>query len=319
MSSASARILDSVLPLVGDTPMVRLRKLPAAGMAEVIVKLESFNPAGSVKDRAALAMIEAAEREGRLSPGDILVEPTSGNTGIGLALVAAVKGYRLVVVMPDDTPRQRQSVLRNYGAQIELTPASGLMRAAVERARSIAAANPRCLVLQQFDNPANPGAHRETTALEILDACEGKLDAFVCGVGTGGTITGVGSVLRDRVPGVRVVAVEPEKSPVLSGGSPGMHGIWGIGAGFVPKVLDRNVIDEVVRCSEAVALEVAYRLAREEGISAGISSGAAVWGALHVAVKLGAGKRVVTLLPDSWDRYSTDDGSPILGSEKFVI
>ncbi len=300
--------------------MVRLRKLPAAGLAETIVKLESFNPAGSVKDRPALAMIEAAEREGRIKPGDILVEPTSGNTGIGLALVAAVKGYRLVVTMPEDTPPERQWLLRNYGAQVVLTPAGEFMMGAVARAKQIVETNPRCCMLQQFDNPANPDVHRRTTALEILDACENRLDAFVSAVGTGGTITGVGEVIKERVPSVRIVAVEPEGSAVLSGRPPGRHGIWGTGAGFVPGVLNRKVIDEVITCTEAVALEVAYRLAREEGISAGVSSGAAVWGALLVARRLGAGKRVVTILPDSWDRYtSTAEVSPIIGSPKFVI
>jgi cysteine synthase len=318
-SRESRRIYDSILPLVGETPMVRLRKLAVAGMAEVVVKLESFNPAGSVKDRASLAMIEAAERGGRIKSGDILVEPTSGNTGIGLALVSAVKGYRLVVVMPDDTPPERQAILRNYGAQVVLTPARELMQGAVRRAQRILENNERCFMLQQFENPANPEVHRRTTAGEILDACEGKIDAFVSAAGTGGTITGVGEVLKQRLPSVKVVVVEPELSAVLSGRQPGPHGIWGIGPGFVPSVLNRNVIDEIITCADSVAVEVAYRLAREEGISAGVSSGAAVWGALLIARRLGAGRRVVTILPDSWDRYTSTAEVSGMASPKFVI
>ncbi|MCC7538117.1 MAG: cysteine synthase A [Deltaproteobacteria bacterium] len=312
-------IHDSILTLVGRTPMVRLRKLGGPKLGEVIAKLESFNPAGSVKDRASLAMIEAAEREGRLEPGDVLVEPTSGNTGIGLALVAAVKGYRLVVVMPDDTPRERQSVLRNYGAQVVLTPAGELMQGAIARAKKIVEDNPRCRLLQQFENQANPDVHRRTTAREILEDCGGKIDAFVCGVGTGGTITGVGEVLKHASGATRIIGVEPEGSAVLSGKPAGQHTVWGIGAGFVPPILNRSVIDEVMTCRDSVAYEVAYRLAREEGISAGVSAGAATWCALRVAHRLGPGTRTVVLLADAWDRYTSADLSNVAAAPVSLI
>jgi cysteine synthase len=301
----ASAIVESVLSLIGETPMVRLGRLVTAGMSEVVVKLESCNPAGSVKDRIALAMIEAAEREGKLRPGDTIVEPTSGNTGIGLALVAAVKGYRLIITMPDDVSSERQVLLRNYGAEVVLTPARRLMQGAVERAREIVAENPRCFMPHQFDNPANPEIHRQSTAREILSACDGKLDAFVAGIGTGGTITGVGEVLKRALPGVLVVGVEPSESPVLSGGRPGRHDIQGIGAGFVPPVLARHLLDEVLACTNEAAFEISRRLAREEGISAGISAGAAVWAALRVAERLGPDRRVVTVLPDAFDRYAT--------------
>ncbi len=300
-------IADSVLELIGATPMVRLRRIAgeSSGMADVVVKLEGQNPAGSVKDRACNAMIEAAEREGRLRPGDTIVEPTSGNTGIGLALVAAVKGYRLILCMPDDAAVERRAMMAQYGAEVVLTPARKLMKGAIERAREIAAGNPRCFMPQQFDNPANPEAHRTGTAREILRDTGGALDAFVAGVGTGGTITGVGGVLRREVPHVRIVAVEPAAAPVLSGGAPARHAIQGIGAGFVPAVLDRAVIDEVIACEELAAFEMAGRLAREEGIAAGPSGGAAVWAAVELARRLGPGKRVVAILPDAWDRYTS--------------
>jgi len=299
-------ILDSVLELIGGTPMVRLRRIAgeASGIADIAVKLEGQNPAGSVKDRACIAMIEAAEREGRLRPGDTIVEPTSGNTGIGLALVAAVKGYRLILCMPDDAPAGLRSLMTQYGAEVVLTPARKLMKGAIDRAREIAASNPRCFLPQQFDNPANPEAHRAGTAREILRDTGGALDAFVAGIGTGGTITGVGSVLKRELPHVRVVAVEPAASPVTGGGAAARHQIQGIGAGFVPAVLDRSVIDEVLACEDLAAFEMAGRLAREEGIAAGPSGGAAVWGAVEIARRLGPGKRVVTILPDSWARYT---------------
>jgi len=304
-ASPGSTISDSVLALVGSTPMVRLRRITTQAMAEVVCKLESYNPAGSVKDRVALAMIEAAERDGKLRPGDTIVEPTSGNTGIGLALVAAVKGYRLIITMPDDSSPERHALLTNYGAEVVLTPARRLMQGAIDRAREIVATNPRCFMPQQFDNPANPGVHRELTAKEILSACDGKLDAFVAGIGTGGTITGVGQVLRKELDGILIVGVEPASSAVLSGGKPGRHDIQGIGAGFVPSVLDRSIIDETLCCEDENAFSMARRLAREEGISAGISGGGAVWGALEIALRLGPGKRVVTVVPDAWDRYAT--------------
>jgi cysteine synthase len=295
-----------MLDLVGKTPMVRLRRI-ASGMADILCKLEGQNPAGSVKDRACLAMIEAAERDGRLSPGDTIVEPTSGNTGLGLALVAAVKGYRLILCMPDDASAERRALLVHYGCELVLTPARKLMKGAIDRANEIIASNPRCFMPQQFDNPANPEAHRTTTAREILDDTNSAFDAFVAGVGTGGTITGVGTVIKEAIPGVRVIAVEPTGSQVLQGKSPSMHAIQGIGAGFVPSVLDRSVIDEVIACDDRAAFDMARRLAREEGITAGMSSGAAVWVAVQVAQRLGAGKRVVTVLPDTWDRYTSID------------
>jgi cysteine synthase A len=313
-------IHDSVLELIGGTPMVRLRRIAggASGMADVVVKLEGQNPAGSVKDRASLAMIEEAERDGRLRPGDTIVEPTSGNTGIGLALVAAVKGYRLILCMPDDAPVERRAIMTQYGAEVVLTPARKLMRGAIDRAREIAAQNPRCFLPQQFDNPTNPEAHRTGTAREILRDTGGALDAFVAGVGTGGTITGVGSVLKLEIPHVRIVAVEPAASAVLGGGAPARHQLQGIGAGFVPGVLDRGVIDEVISCDDLAAFEMAGRLAREEGISAGPSGGAAVWAAALVAGRLGPGKRVVAILPDAWDRYTSVERPRAPGMD-FII
>jgi cysteine synthase A len=298
------KIVDSVLELVGRTPMVRLRNLPEAGSAEVVVKLEAYNPAGSVKDRVALAMIEAAERDGRISPGDTLVEPTSGNTGIGLALVAAVKGYRLIITMPDDSSSVRRSLLRRYGAQVILTPAGELMQGAIERAKKIVAEEPRAFMLQQFENEANPTVHGQTTAREILEATGNRIDAFVAGVGTGGTITGVGRALRSVLGDVKLIAVEPARSQALVGGKVNRHGIEGIGAGFVPRVLDRGLIDEVLACDDDEAVRVSAALAAREGINAGISGGAAVWGALLIAARLGSGRRVVTVIPDAWDRYA---------------
>jgi cysteine synthase len=302
-------IAESVLDLVGHTPMVRLRRIggAAAGIAEVVCKLEGQNPAGSVKDRACLAMIEAAERDGRLAPGDTIVEPTSGNTGIGLALVAAVKGYRLILCMPDDASAERRALLAHYGAEVVLTPARKLMRGAIERAKEIVAANPRCFMPQQFDNPANPAAHRDGTALEILEDTNRAIDAFVAGVGTGGTISGVGEALKRELPAIRIVAVEPASSQVLGGKPPAMHALQGIGAGFVPSVLRRDLIDEVLACDERAAFDMAGRLAREEGITAGMSGGAAVWAAVQIAKRLGAGKHVVTVIPDTWDRYTSID------------
>jgi cysteine synthase A len=295
-----------VLELVGGTPIVKLRRM-ASGMADVLLKLESHNPAGSVKDRACLAMIEAAERDGKLTPGDTIVEATSGNTGIGLALVSAVKGYRLIVCMPDDASIERRVMLAHYGADVVLTPARKLMQGAVTRAREIVAKNPRCFMPLQFENQANPDAHRAGTAEEILRDTEGKIDAFVAGVGTGGTITGVGSRLKEAIPAIKIIAVEPSSSPVLSGGSPGTHAIQGIGAGFKPRVLKRDLIDDIKQCDDKVAIAFARLLAREEGISSGPSGGAAAWAAIEVARALGPGKRVVSIIPDNWDRYQSVD------------
>lgn len=315
-----AKVAASVLALVGNTPLVRLNRLSANEHADVLVKLEATNPAGSVKDRIALAMIEAAEADGTLKPGDTIVEPTSGNTGIGLALVAAVKGYRLIITMPDDSSLERRRLLAHYGAQVVLTPARKLMAGAIERAKAIVAENPRCFMPQQFDNPANPATHRDTTAREIFEATEGRLDAFVAGVGTGGTVTGVGSALKKQLPELLVVAVEPETSAVLAGCKPHPHAIQGIGAGFVPNVLDTGVIDELVACPDRTAFDMAGRMAREEGISVGISGGAAVWAALAVAKRLGSEKRVVALIPDAWDRYvSMDPPDTGIGGLDFII
>jgi cysteine synthase len=285
--------------------MVRLNRVVPAGSAEIIGKIESMNPAGSVKDRIALNMIETAEREGHLKPGDTIVEPTSGNTGIGLAMVAAVKGYRLIVTMPEDMSLARRDLLARYGAQVMLTPAIEGMTGAVFAAQELLAAHPNYFMPQQFENPANPEIHRRTTALEILEATDGKLDALVLGVGTGGTITGVGEVVRERVPGVLIVAVEPTRSPVLQGGRAGVHAIQGIGASFVPNILNREIYDEVMAIGDDDAIEMSRRLCREEGLLVGISAGANVVASLRVAKRLGEGKRVVTLLPDTGERYLT--------------
>jgi cysteine synthase A len=297
------RVADSVLDLIGNTPLVRLGRIAPAGSATILAKVESQNPGGSVKDRIARSMIEDAERRGALQPGSTLVEPTSGNTGIGLAVVAAVKGYRLVLTMPDDMSLERRRLLARLGAELVLTPAIEGMTGAVFAAQELCRAHPGYVMLQQFENAANPEAHRRTTALEILEATGGKVDGFVAGVGTGGTITGVGEVLRERIPRVRIVAVEPARSPVLSGGKSRVHGIQGIGASFVPGILNRSVIDEIVQVRDEDAMATALRLAREEGLLAGISAGANVWAALGVAEKLGAGRTVVTVLCDTGERY----------------
>jgi len=298
------KIADSVLDLVGNTPMVRLRRIVPAGSAEIVGKMESLNPAGSVKDRIALNMIEAAEREGKLKPGDTIIEPTSGNTGIGLAMVAAVKGYKLVVTMPEDMSLARRDLLARYGAEVVLTPAIEGMTGAVFAAQELIAKNKHYFMCQQFENPANPDIHRKTTAQEILDATGGKIDAFVVGVGTGGTITGVGEVLREKLgKGVLIVAVEPTRSPVLQGGRAGVHAIQGIGASFVPGILNRDVYDEVLAVTDEDAIEMSRRLCKEEGMLVGISAGANVWASIKVAKRLGEGKRVVTVLPDTGERY----------------
>jgi cysteine synthase A len=298
-----------MLELIGGTPLVRLRHLVDASTADVFCKCEQFNPGGSLKDRIALAMIEAAEREGRIKPGrSVIVEPTSGNTGVGLAVVCAAKGYRLILTMPDNMSLERRALLKAYGADVRLTPAADVMRGAVEQAQEICRGNPDAFMPQQFNNPANPDAHRRTTAPEIIAQLGTRRpDAFVHGVGTGGTITGVGQVLRARYPAVRIVAVEPDKSAVLSGGPPGEHRIDGIGAGFIPAILDRSVITDVRVISERDAQRVKLELARREGLLVGISAGASVKIALDVARELGPGKTVVTILCDTGERYFSSD------------
>jgi cysteine synthase A len=302
-------VVDSILDLIGKTSLVRLNKVISPEMSEVLVKMESLNPARSVKDRIGFSMIDTAEKAGSLKAGMTIVEATSGNTGIGLALVAAAKGYRLVLTMPDSMSMERRDLLESYGAEVILTPGADQMNGAVEAATKIVDADPNHHFMpQQFDNPANPEIHRKTTAEEILEATEGRVDAFVSGVGTGGTITGVGEVLRQLNPDVLMVAVEPEKSSVLAGGSPGLHEIQGIGAGFIPTVLNLDVLDRIMAVTEENAFEMARRLAKEEGLLVGISAGANVWAALQVASELGQDKRVITVICDSAERYYSVPG-----------
>jgi cysteine synthase A len=298
------RFARSVLDLIGHTPMVRLNRLPKPEGAVVVAKVESLNPGGSVKDRIGVAMVEDAERRGVLRPGGTLVEPTSGNTGIGLAIAAAVKGYRLILTMPDDMSVERQRLLARLGAEIHLTPAIEGMTGAVFAAQELVREHPDYFMPQQFQNPANPEAHRRGTALEILDALgDQRLDAFVAGVGTGGTLTGVGEVLKDKIPDLRVVAVEPARSPVLSGGRARPHAIQGIGASFVPGVLNRDIIDEIITVRDEDAIAWSRRLAREEGLLVGISAGAAAFAACAVAASLTPARLVLTVLPDTGERY----------------
>jgi cysteine synthase len=299
-------VAQTPLDLIGNTPVVRLNRLTGPEHAAVWGKLENLNPGGSVKDRICLSMIEAAEREGRLEPGDTIIEPTSGNTGIGLALVAAVKGYHLLLTMPDTMSVERRSLLMAYGAELVLTPDSKGMHAAIHKAEELLAEHPDYFMPQQFSNPANPAVHRETTARELLEEFE-RIDAFVAGVGTGGTITGVGQVLRERMPGIVIVAVEPAASPVLSRGEPGFHKIQGIGAGFVPDNLDQGVYDEIITVSDDAAAACTRRLACDEGILVGISAGANCHAALEMAGRLGPGKTVVTVFSDTGERYLTTD------------
>ncbi len=298
-------IADNVEALIGNTPLVELSRIAADVDVTVLGKCEFANPGGSVKDRIALSMIDAAERDGLITPGQsTLVEPTSGNTGVGLAVVAAVRRYRLILTMPESMSVERRRLLTAYGAELVLTPADGGMKAAIARAEQIAAESPDAFVPMQFENPANPQAHREATAEEIWRDTDGAADIFVAGVGTGGTITGVASALKPRKPTLQAIAVEPATSPVLSGGDPGPHGIQGIGAGFIPPVLDVDLLDEIIPCTEEDAFATSRRLATEEGLLVGISSGANVWAALTIARRPeNAGKTIVTILCDTGERY----------------
>ncbi len=312
----SKKVVNSLLKLIGNTPVMKLNRIVPEGTASVWAKLEMFNPGGSIKDRICLSMIETAEREGKIKPGkSVIVEPTSGNTGIGLALVCAIKGYRLILTMPDDMSEERRYMLAAYGAELVLTPAEEKMEGALSRAVEIISEHPGAFMPQQFKNPANPQIHRLTTAPEILEQVPGEIHAFVCGVGTGGTITGVGEVLRERFPDILIVAVEPAESAVLSGKQPGLHDIQGIGAGFVPEALNTGVYDEVmnIRSTEARAFTsvISFKTARDlflkEGLFVGISSGAAGLAAVRVAEKLGRQKQVVTIFPDTGERYLSMD------------
>ena len=298
-----SKLVNSVVDLIGKTPIVKLNNITGPNDANVYVKLEYFNPGSSVKDRIAVAMIETAEKEGKLKPGSTIIEPTSGNTGIGLAMVAAAKGYKTVIVMPDTMSVERRNLLRAYGAELVLTPGADGMKGAIAKAEELAKEN-GWFVPQQFENPANVEAHRLTTGPEIIEAFEGlNLDAFISGVGTGGTVTGTGEVLKEKYPEIEIIAVEPKDSPVLSGGKPGPHKIQGIGAGFVPRVLNTEAYTSIFPVENEDAFETARKVAREEGVLAGISAGAAMYAAIETAKRLGKGKNVLALLPDTGERY----------------
>lgn len=302
-SPFSERVAENILELIGQTPMVKFNRIVAGDSARILAKLEFFNPGGSVKDRICLSMIEDAEKKGLLKPGSTIIEPTSGNTGIGLAMVAAIKGYRCILTMPETMSLERIYILKSYGAEVVLTTGIDGMVGSIKKAEELLKKIPRSFMPQQFKNEANPEIHRKTTAQEILAVTDGELDAFVAGVGTGGTITGVGEVLKKKNPDVKIVAVEPKMSPVLSGGQAKAHKIQGIGAGFIPDILNCDIIDEIIQVDDNDAFKTSKRLVKEEGLFVGISAGAAVWAALKVAKILGKGKLVVTILPDTGERY----------------
>lgn len=293
---------ESVLELIGETPILRLSKMASTDMSFVYLKLESFNPGGSIKDRAALSMLDKAEKDGLITKDSVIIEPTSGNTGIGLAIICAAKGYRLLITMPETMSIERRKLLQIYGAELILTPGELGMKGAIDKAKELAEKNNYYMPMQ-FENPANPEAHLKTTAVELIEQMEGKIDAFVATVGSGGTLTGVAKGLKQCNSSIKIVAVEPDASPVISGGKPGSHKIQGIGAGFIPSILDINLIDEVIRVKDDEAFDTARNLAKQEGILCGISSGAAVYGALQIAKKLGPLKTVVAIAPDTGERY----------------
>jgi len=298
-----AKIYNNIAELIGGTPLLKLQRVND-GYAQILAKLESLNPGGSVKDRIGYSMIDAAEREGLINADTVIIEPTSGNTGIALAMVCAAKGYNLILTMPETMSIERRSLLKGYGAKLVLTPGTEGMKGAIRKAEELAAETPNSFIPQQFKNPANPKIHRETTAEEVWNDTDGNVDIFVGGVGTGGTITGVGQVLKPRKKDLKIIAVEPAASPVLSGGMPGPHKIQGIGAGFVPEILDVDVIDQIIKVSEQDAVNTAKRLMREEGISVGISSGAAAYAALSLSrLEENRGKTIVVVLPDTGERY----------------
>lgn len=301
-----AKVVNNVTELIGGTPLVCLNRIVPEGSAEVFVKLEYQNPGSSVKDRIAISIVEEAEKEGKLKPGDTIIEATSGNTGIGLAMVAAAKGYKSVIVMPETMSLERRNLLRAYGSELVLTPGSEGMNGAVKKAEELLKENPTYFMAEQFKNKANVKIHRETTGPEIVEAIQsvgGTLDAFVAGIGTGGTITGTGEVLKEAFPSIKIVAVEPAASPILAGGKPGPHKIQGIGANFIPEILDQEIYDEIIHIENDDAFETARQVAKEEGILSGISSGAAIRAGLQVAKQLGAGKRVVVIVPSNGERY----------------
>nr|WP_099158227.1 cysteine synthase A [Virgibacillus ndiopensis] len=297
------KVVQNMTELIGNTPIVRLNKLVPEGSADVYVKLESLNPSKSVKDRAAYNMIRVAEEEGYIKPGDTIIEPTSGNTGIGLAMNAAAKGYRAILVMPDNSTLERRNILKAYGAKVVLTPSSDKMPGAIKKAIELQKEIPGSFIPQQFENYANPDIHRRTTALEIYDQMDGKLDAFVCTAGTGGTVTGTGELLKEKIPGLHITVAEPKGSPVLSGGKPGKHKLVGTSPGFIPAILNTTIYDEIMQIEDAEAVDMFKKIPREEGIFVGLSGAASIFTALKVAERLGEGKRILCIAPDTGERY----------------